>query len=238
MTITRFETTCSCGRDITMDVEGTNSRWLGAMLHRVKCDECSEQLDREQEEAERKSAREARRDRCQLPRKLRGERLCDLAEKARASQTEAIDAAEEWVMGKMPGLVLFGPSGTGKTRIAAAACWTKLEQANCTYASVARSMSRLSSSLTDDGRREAVRYFLGTGAVVLDDFDKCRPTEYGKEQLFAAIDGREQAEAPMLVTTNLTPSELAERFGEAIASRLAGYCEVVEVAGADLRLAA
>jgi DNA replication protein DnaC len=93
-------------------------------------------------------------------------------------------------------------------------------------------------SFTDEGRAEAVRVLTGAGAVVLDDLDKCRPTDYGREQLFAAVDAREQAEAPLLVTTNLTPSEIGEQFGDALMSRLAGYCRVVEVGGDDQRLAA
>lgn len=230
------ETTCSCGADMALEIKGSSSRWLEAMAHRVKCDHCSAQFDREQEDAERREARESRRNRCQLPRRLRGERLSELAERAKQGQTDALDAAEEWVAGHFDGLMLTGPSGTGKTRIAAAACWSRLDHESCSYVSVAHAMSRLASSLTDSGRAEAIKFFHGSGAVVLDDFDKCRPTEYGKEQVFAAIDAREQAGAPLLVTTNLAPSELAERFGEPIASRLAGYCEVVEVAGADLRL--
>lgn len=233
-----IEATCSCGEEMHLEISGTNSRWLEAMAKRVKCDRCAAEADREAEAAERREAREARRLRCQLPKRLRGERLSEFANRAKAHQTEAIDAAEEWVAGHFDGLMLTGPAGTGKTRIAAAACWSMLETRACSYVSVAHAMSRLASSLTDAGRVEAIRFFHGTGAVVLDDFDKCRPTDYGKEQIFAAIDTREQHGSPLLVTTNLTPSEIAERFGEPIASRLAGYCEVVEVAGADLRIAA
>lgn len=233
-----IEVTCGCGEEFTVDLEGSESRWLAAMVRRSKCQDCSDRLDREQEEAERREARESRRARCQMPRRLRGETLAHLAEKAKAGQTEALDAAEEWVRGHIDGLMLTGPTGTGKTRIAAAACWSRLESSSCSYVSVSHAMTQLAGSLTDDGRKEAIRRFHGTGAVVLDDLDKCRPSEYGREQIFAAVDAREQEGSPLLVTTNLTPSELADRFGEPLASRLAGYCETVEVAGADLRIAA
>ncbi len=235
MTMT-IETVCTCGRELSLEIEGTTSRWLEAMAKRVKCDECSERFEREQERAERREAREARRTRCRMPNKLRGELLGNFP--ARPEQMAAINAAQLWADDGLTGLMLTGPTGTGKTRIAASACWTRLERRHCTYASVARAMTKLSASLTDEGRRESISVFSGQGAIVLDDLDKVRPTEYGREQVFAAIDAREQAGAPLLVTTNLAPSGIAERFGEAIASRLAGYCEVVEVGGEDLRLAA
>jgi DNA replication protein DnaC len=232
----KIETVCTCGRDLKLEIKGTGSRWLEAMAKCVKCEECSARLDREAEEAERRAARESRRSRCRMPNKLRGELLADFP--ARPEQRAAVEAARSWADGAITGLMLTGPVGTGKTRIAASACWTRLERRHCTYASVARAIARLGASLTDEGRREAISVFAGQGAIVLDDLDKARPSEYGKEQVFAAIDAREQAGAPLLVTTNLEPSGIAERYGEAVASRLVGYCRIVEVGGDDLRLAA
>lgn len=229
-----IDVTCTCGAEFTLSIKGTQSRWLLAMAQRTKCQDCADRLDREAEEAERKEAREARRARCQMPKRLRGETLDRLP--ATPEQEVAVSAAKDWAAGDIPGLMLTGPTGTGKTRIAAAACWTRLEREPCAYVSVAHAMTQLASSLTDEGRAETARRFHGTGAVVLDDLDKCRPTDYGKEQIFAAVDAREQAGAPLLVTTNLTPSEIAERFGEALASRLVGYCQRVHVSGEDRRL--
>jgi DNA replication protein DnaC len=232
-----IEITCTCGAEFELNIEGSNSRWLEAMAKRCKCEDCADRLDKEAEVSERFHAREARRSRCQMPKKLRGELLVNLP--AKPGQLDAIQLAKVWASSKhAEGLMLTGPIGTGKTRIAAAACWTRLEWASCVYVSVAHAMTQLSASLTDEGRREAVRNFHGTGAVVLDDLDKARPSEYGREQIFAAIDVREQAGTPLLVTSNLTPSEIADRFGESVASRLAGYCEIVELDGDDLRLAA
>jgi integrase len=71
----------------------------------------------------------------------------------------------------------------------------------------------------------------------MDDLDKGRPTEYGAEQIFTAIDQRLTAGKALLVTSNLRLNELAgkwpEPFGGAIVDRLAGYCEayLLEEAG-------
>jgi DNA replication protein DnaC len=232
-----IDVTCAgCGKELTLEIEG-ESRWLRMMAQHIHCHECAVEQERLEAERERKAARESRRSRCHLPERLRGQLLEHFS--ARSGQGAAVAAASEWASQKAAhGLMLTGPTGTGKTSIAAAACWTRLERWPCAYASVARTMARLGASFTDEGRAEAVRVLTGAGAVVLDDLDKCRPTDYGREQLFAAVDAREQAEAPLLVTTNLTPSEIGEQFGDALMSRLAGYCRVVEVGGDDQRLAA
>jgi DNA replication protein DnaC len=228
-----------CGLDFVIELpEGTSVgyRWVSALANREpRCEVCFDKHEAEEAERERKSAREARRGRCQLPNRLRGELLPNFRPKP--GQQAAVAAAGEWANSKdAGGLMLTGETGVGKTRIAAAACWTRLEHFPCTYASVARAMAKLGGSFTDEGRAEAVRMFSGNGAVILDDLDKTRPTDFGLEQLFAAVDAREQAGAPLLVTTNLTPSEIGERYGDPLMSRLVGYCRSVRVEGDDWRV--
>jgi len=229
-----------CGTDFTVDLpeEGTlGYRMIAALIAREpRCDGCFGLAEKVAEEQERLSARAARRNRSQLPNRLQGQGIERVT--AKPGQQAAIDAAKQWAGAKdAGGLMLTGETGVGKTRIAAAACWTRLEHFPCIYASVARAMAKLGGSFTDEGRAEAVRMFSGNGAVVLDDLDKTRPTDFGLEQLFAAVDAREQAGAPLLVTTNLTPSEIGERYGEPLMSRLAGYCRAIRVEGDDWRVA-
>lgn len=231
-----------CGRGFEIQLPDQDSdgyRWVAALAKRQpRCDPCFLRHEAEADEGEREQARKARRDRCGLPQRLRGETLRDLWEIAKPGQRSALGSARDWAVSKDPGgLMLAGSTGVGKTRIAAAACWTRLERFSCTYASVARAMAKLGGSFTDEGRAEAVRVFSGNGAVVLDDLDKSRPTDFGLEQIFSAVDAREQAGAPLLVTTNLTPSEIGERYGEPLMSRLAGYCRTVRVDGDDWRVA-
>lgn len=235
------EVSCvDCGADFSIVLPSGDSvafRWVSALAKREpRCETCFAAAEVRAEERECKEAREARRSRCGLPNRLRGELLERLP--AKSGQVAAVTAAKEWAHTKDPGgLLLTGDTGVGKTRIAASACWTRLEHFSCTYASVARAMAKLGGSFTDEGRAEAVRMFSGNGAVVLDDLDKTRPTDFGMEQLFSAVDAREQAGAPLLVTTNLTPSEIGERYGEPLMSRLAGYCRTVRVDGDDWRVA-
>ena len=144
--------------------------------------------------------------------------------------------AREWADEEIPGLCLTGGVGVGKTYLAAAACWHRLQRKTCKWVSVARMMTQLRASFDDDSRKAAIRSVVGGGAAILDDLDKVNPTEYGKEVLFAAINGRIETGAPLLVTTNLTPTQLGQKLGAPIMSRVAGL-EVVRMSGADRRVA-
>ena len=79
-----------------------------------------------------------------------------------------------------------------------------------------------------------------TRTLILDDLDKVRPTVFAAESIFLAIDQSLTEERSLLVTTNWMPSEFAKQWpkphGDAIASRLVGYCELHRLTGQDRRL--
>jgi DNA replication protein DnaC len=171
--------------------------------------------------------------------------------------SEAVEAAKAWARGELRGLCLTGKVGRGKSWLAAAAiadmiatraaedARADLDEAHdgaprrvrpVRWVSVATLMSELRRSFTDEARGEAVKVVSGHGAAVLDDIDKVNPTEFGKEVISSTIETRLAAEAPILVTTNLSPGQLGDKLGANIASRIAGDCLVIEMVGPDRRL--
>jgi DNA replication protein DnaC len=141
---------------------------------------------------------------------------------------QPIDDARRWARRELAGLLLTGSVGAGKTHTAAAAAVAALQTRKVIWCSVPTLLAHLSMEHKAEQHLAALNALTGTGALVLDDLDKARPTDYGAERIFAAIDSRTAAGAQLLVTTNLELSEIATRYpqpyGEAIASRLAGYC--------------
>jgi DNA replication protein DnaC len=135
-------------------------------------------------------------------------------------------------------LCVFGSVGVGKTWLAAAAAWEMVDRRPVRWVSVPVLLAQLMASFADAERAAALRAITGTGPLILDDLDKGNATDWTRQQLFAAIDGRVTAGAPLLITTNLPPSAIGERLGDPIMSRVVGYCQVVEIAGADRRLEA
>ncbi len=182
-------------------------------------------------EAEERSKRFATRlEQSELPAALHELHLSE------ASPGPAADAAKAWATGGIQGLCFTGNVGVGKTWLAAAATWERLKEHSVRWVSAARLMSELRSGFNSKAKAQADRIIAGNGAIILDDLDKVNPTEYGREVMFTTIDGRVEAGAPLLVTTNEAMSDIALRLGDPIASRLAGYCRVVRMTGEDRRL--
>lgn len=191
----------------------------------ASCPEC-----REYAEEKRRNRLHLRLERCGIPKDLRG--ITDLPPSLPAV---ARDAAQAWVRGDLSGLCLYGPNGTGKTTLAAAAAWKRLQGAPVCWVSIASLMTGLRSGHGSKAKAAADQIILGRGAIVLDDLDKANDSDFAREVLHALVDNRYAEGSPILVTTNRTLRELDKRVGSSVASRLAGYCEVVRIGGKDWR---
>ena len=123
--------------------------------------------------------------------------------------------------------MLSGPVGVGKTWLAAAAAWALLEREPLCWFYIPDLFNRLGHSFEDASRDDTLNRLAGRTALVLDDLDKARPTDYAAEQVLCAIDSRVTAGAPLIATTNLDLNALADRFafGHAIVDRLVGHCQ-------------
>lgn len=148
----------------------------------------------------------------------------------------AVHAAERFAQDGSP-LLLHGTVGSGKTRLAATAAWAYLDRERIRWFAVSELVMRLMAFDTPEMRGEAVQALTEDVALVLDDLDKVKPSEFVVGALFQAIDMRYAKGLPLLVTTNKSPDGLAAMLGEPIADRLMGYCDVHELSGESRRLA-
>lgn len=108
---------------------------------------------------------------------------------------------------KNVGLLLWGGVGTGKSFMAGCIANALMEQevAVC-MTNFARIMNELNSTFA--GRNEVVDRLCGYPLLVIDDFGMERGTEYALEQIYNIIDSRYRSRKPLIVTTNLTLTEL------------------------------
>lgn len=191
------------------------------------------------EEVRRRSAEVAKaskQHRASVVAALRG-RLTEQAEAAIVDQTladtQALAAVREWLAGRKPVLILSGGTGCGKTVAAAWALATREGPFQAIRAVRLGSAWERWSSDREDGV-EALRLWVDT--MLVDDLGQ-EPIEDRRvvpavEELF---DSRQSPRTRTIVTTNLSPAQMRERYSERVLSRWAQGAMVVHVKGTDLR---
>ena len=106
------------------------------------------------------------------------------------------------------GLLLYGDVGTGKSYGAACIANRLIEQ------SIPACMINLSMVLNSlvgmhsEDKNEYVSDLMRYELLILDDFGMERQTEYALEQVFNVIDARYRSGKPLIITTNLSLTEL------------------------------
>jgi DNA replication protein DnaC len=246
------KTCTTCGAEVHVTLPAGIPRSLAGALLRmgIECEPCTEtrEADEKREEAER--LRRHRLDASHLPEALRG-LSWESYNTDRRGAANALAVARAWAdgTGEKPGLMLCGSVGVGKTRLAATAAWAMLAHRSVRWVSVPELIVHIGAGFGDGDRARAMKVLTGSGALVLDDLDKVTASTWVLSNLFTAIDRRVQAGAPLLVTTNLSPKQLVDKFtaahrpdaderriaAEAIVSRLVGHCRIQGIDGHDGR---
>lgn len=246
----RFKKPCgTCGAEVKVDLtappDSLAYRWAEYRRLHPACGDCLEKA----EEAEERAAEDAealeqlrvRLNASGIPERWRDARW--EAFQHEPERQDVIEAAKDWAAGRRNrGLLFYGPVGRGKTYLAALAAVHRLALGHVRWLSVAELMMdlRMPFGAPEYARAQRALQPAGHPALVLDDLDKLRANELQLQPLYVAINGWVEADLPLLVTMNRglddLPDAFGEVFGEAIASRLAGHCDVFELSGRDRRL--
>ena len=105
------------------------------------------------------------------------------------------------------GLLLWGGVGTGKSFGAACVANALIEKSiPVCMVNLAAVLNTLTGFQGD--RNEYIRDLMQYPLLILDDFGMERKTDFANEQIFSLIDERYRSGKPLIVTTNLTMTEL------------------------------
>lgn len=153
---------------------------------------------------------------------------------------EAKRYADHWSEMKQNGigLLLWGAVGSGKSFAAACIANAVFDCGQTARMTTLGAVLRNLPALSPQEKNQYLSDLLHCDLLVLDDFGTERRTDYGKEQIFALIDGRYLTGKPMIVTTNLTLQELKHPQDLAlqrVCDRILERCVPVCFDGANLR---
>ena len=105
------------------------------------------------------------------------------------------------------GLLLHGNVGTGKTFYASCIANELINQGT---AVALTTITRLINSIAIEDRDEELARLNTLPLIIIDDLGAERQTEYSRELAFTVIDERVKSKRPLIVTTNLSPADMAK----------------------------
>ena len=121
-------------------------------------------------------------------------------------------------------LAFTGPSGTGKTRLAAAALrYVSDKGGTGLYTTALDLVGDIRASYAKDAERserEVVNSFVSVDLLVVDEVGRQLETVHEREMFFRVLDGRYRACKPTVLVSNLDRAALVAYLGDAIADRL------------------
>jgi DNA replication protein DnaC len=131
------------------------------------------------------------------------------------------------------GLVICGTVGTGKTMLASLLCRAAISAIRSASFIRARSMlDRLKDWDTAQDFRERVE---GVSLLVLDDLGAEYKSEWSLAEIDAMISARHERRRSTVVTSNMTPVELAKCYSPRVVDRLRERGPALEISGPSWR---
>jgi DNA replication protein DnaC len=162
---------------------------------------------------------------------------------------ETIRRACREIAKNMTSLVLTGPTGTGKTHLAAAIVRNlilagkifRIGNLNWSYGDFVTvpdlllKLRQTFNSRKGDSESDIVDRLRTVPFLVLDDLGSEKPSEWVTTTLYTIVDARYREVMPTIVTTNLSMSQIASQLHPRIASRLSDG-KVIKLTGEDHRV--
>ncbi len=137
-----------------------------------------------------------------------------------------------------PNLLLFGGTGIGKTHISLAIAKTVQQKGfNVVYMSAPDLFTSLEKQrFNQETPEQSIENILSCDLLVIDDLGAEFATSFTVSALYNIVNTRILEEKPTIITANLTPSEISQRYSDRIASRLLGCYEHLRFCGNDIRI--
>ena len=149
------------------------------------------------------------------------------------------EIAASFILPKKPAnLLLFGRPGLGKTHLSAAiAREVSGKGFSVVYDTAGHIFERFEAQKfgRDEAERDVERV-LNCDLLILDDLGTEMVTTFVQSALYQIINGRLLEKKSTIVSTNLMPEAIAQRYSGQIASRIEGEYQLLPFVGEDIRV--
>jgi len=135
-------------------------------------------------------------------------------------------------------LYLWGTAGCGKSHLAVATFRRFHMDGVYSVFTKHSALNRSMQGLKSDEYDRKMDDYAGARVLLIDDLGTAKQTEYADQVLYDIIDTRQMRyQNGLIITSNLSLADLARKFGDdRLPSRIAGFCDVIKMDGADWRV--
>lgn len=159
----------------------------------------------------------------------------------RQNMMHLLNTSEGFVMNfqdpQTKNLLFYGPTGLGKTYLANCVAKALLDRG---YIVIYQTSFKMIEVLEDlrfrrSDNKEEYNLLFEADLLIIDDLGAELTNSFTNSELFNLINSRILREKKIMISTNLSPMELAERYDDRIFSRLLAHFDVLKFYGEDLR---
>jgi len=135
------------------------------------------------------------------------------------------------------GLLIMGPSGTGKTHLVVALCRKLISEKgiDCLFVDFREALRTYSALQTGEKRENFLNNLSSVELLVIDDFASRDVSDWEEDFIFRLINRRYLEELPVILTTVFRGKELEEKIGTRLRSRLYEMCKEINIEAVDYR---
>ncbi len=228
---TRIQTAacaCGCTFDQTQLCIPVLERWFPVQRHCPACEKLAADCRaREEQERQKRELAERWQAWCEIcPPALRE------TAREKLPRPDLYDRVMRWQFGPR-GLLLPGPTGTGKTRCIMRLCEREFMAGKSVARLTANALADYPALLMESSTKahDFKEHLLRARILVIDDAFKAKQSERIEELIFCVVDTRTEHGRPIFATLNDTGETLKARLGtdrgEPLIRRLREFCEVI-----------
>lgn len=145
--------------------------------------------------------------------------------------------AKEFALKNAPNLLLYGRTGLGKTHLSLSIANEVIKKGyNVVYGSVNNFFAKIEYEKFNKGNDTYTLDLLcDADLLILDDLGMEFATSFTNSVLYTIINTRICRDLPTIISTNLSPDELRDKYHESIVSRMVGNYISFKFLGQDIR---